>query len=105
MQADNGASCEDLEQLQTSIDTSGHVELKHIRGFVERDLRPESLWAKSTSYTCISSESTGTGAASSSNDVAPDDIDVWNSSYDPIEVLRPSDIENNVEFFWVPQVL
>ena len=105
MQADLDVSCEELEKLPASIDTSGHVELKHVRGFIERDLRPESLWTKSTSLTCFPSESVGAVAASSSNDVAPDNIDVWSSSYDPIEMLRPSDIENNVEFFWGRQVL
>ena len=102
MQADPEASCEELEKLPTSIDTSDHVELKHVRGFIERDLRPASLWTKSTSLTCIPSDSVGAVAASSSNDVAPDDRAFWNSSYDPIELLRPSDIENNVGFFLGP---
>ena len=43
MQADLDASCEELEKLPASIATSGHVELKNVRGFIERGLRPESL--------------------------------------------------------------
>ena len=99
MQAEHSSTCAALAALPVSIDTSSHNELKHARGFLERDLRPESLWAKSTSLTCIPSDIVGKGASSSSNDVAPDIDNLGNSSYDPIEVLRPSDMENNVHFF------
>ena len=102
MQAEHGSTCVALAALPVSIDTSSHNELKHARGFLERDLRPESLWAKSTSLTCIPSDIVGKGASSSSNDVAPDIDNLGNSAYDPIEVLRSSDMENNVEFFLGP---
>ena len=102
MQSEHRATCAELEALPVSIDTSSHNELKHARGFLERDLRPQSLWTKSTSLTCIPSDIVGKGASSSSNDVAPDIDNLGNSSYDPIEVLRPSDMENNVQFFFGP---
>ena len=100
MQAEDRATCAELEALPISVDTSNHNELKHARGFLERDLRPESLWTKSTSLTCIPSDIVGTGAASSSNDVAPDINNLENTAYDPIEVLRHSDMENNVAFLY-----
>ena len=100
MQAEPTATCAALAALPVSIDTSSHDVIKHARGFVERDLRPESLWTKSTSLTCIPSDIVGETASSSSNDVAADIDHLGNSSYDPIEVLRPSDLQNNVFFFF-----
>ena len=105
MQAEATSTCAELAALPVSIDTSSHNELKHARGFLERDLRPESLWTKSTSLTCIPSDIVGKAASSSSNDVAPDIDNLGNSSYDPIEVFRPSDMQHNVGFFLDHQVL
>ena len=98
MQAEDTSTLAELK-LPVSIDMRGHTELKHVHGFLERDLRPESLWTKSTSVTCIPRDSVGSGASSSSIDGEPLINNLGGSSSDPIEVLRHSDMENNVEFF------
>ena len=101
MQAEDTSTLADLK-LPVSIDMRGHRELRHVHGFLERDLRPESLWMRSTSLTCIPCDSVGNGASSSSIDGEAVINNLGGSSSDPIEVLRASDIENNVEFFLGP---
>ena len=90
----------ELEVLPVSLDTSTHEELKHVRGFLERDLRPQSLWTTSTSksynkpvpiYT--------TDRSSSSSTVPPPSTGPTSESW---EFLRALDITNNAEFFLGP---
>ena len=102
MQAEPTANCSLLAMTPASNQTACWDVLKHARGFLERDLRPESLWTTASSKTCNASHSFET-ASSSSSDKLPKQIDdIGESSYDPIEVLRPTDIANNVEFFMGP---
>ena len=102
MQAEPTANCSLLAMTPASNQPACWDVLKHARGFLERDLRPESLWTTASSKTCNASHSFET-ASSSSSDKLPKQIDdIGKSSYDPIEVLRHTDIANNVEFFLGP---
>ena len=99
MQAEPTATCCLLAMMPVSINTAFCDDLKHARGYLERDLRPESLWTVASSKTCNASDSFQR-ASSSSSDNRQEEINIiGESSYDPIEILRPSDIANNVEFF------
>ena len=79
------------------------MELKHVRGYLERDLRPESMWTKSTSRGSTVSAPQSTEVSSSSGAVAADNTPpVDQTAADTTDHLRMSDIENNVEFFLGP---
>ena len=74
-----------LEHLPVSLDTSTHVELKHVRGYLERDLRPERMWTKNTSPGCRHGDRKSTEVSSSSGGVS---IDLTNSVDVAVDTLE-----------------
>ena len=102
MQAESTATCCLLADLPVSLNTNETSVLKHAHVFLVRDLRLESLWTRTTSKTCIPRDSVGKAASSSSNNIQEGISILGESSYDPIEIIRPTDIANNVEFFMGP---
>jgi hypothetical protein len=91
----------ELEEIPVSLDTSRHEALKHIRGFLERDLRPESLWSLATASSSMIKDCFDTVGFKSTNS---DDWDRPDRTqrFTPGDILRMSDIENNAEFFLGP---
>ena len=82
-----------------SVDSSLDEQLLHIRGFLERDLRPDTLWTAATSKKRHLEEmGCNTEASSSTNSVAIDSPESLSQSILPSSILRMSDIQNNAEF-------
>ena len=98
-----GVTLTDLANLPVSLDTRNHVELKRVRVYLERDVRPESMWSRSTSSgstVCAptSTEVFNAFAPASSSTSPPVDP----TAVESFDGLRMSDIANNVEFFLGP---
>ena len=93
---------ENLAATPVCLDMDEQPVLMYARAFLERDLRPETLWSKSTAT--HASTPAITGASSSSSGVPPPTPvagpSFTNDKED--EILRASDIEDYKEFFLGP---
>ena len=85
-----------------SIDSSRHEQLLHIRGYLERDLRPGSACGFTSTKRRLEMMGCNTEASGSTDPVAIDGPASLIPSIHPSEILRMSDIQNNSEFFLRP---
>ena len=96
-------SMEEIQKVQSSMDPCTIPNIQYARGFIERDLKPDSLWTQSTDAKkarVAEEPSRGTSSSSSGPPTAAYGSD--GHELPPLEYMRTAEMISLAKFFLGP---